>query len=331
MADNILSVSWFFKYQPKILEDYVFDDPIHESQVKEWLLSGSIPGNLLLSGPGGSGKSSLAALLINEFVKSQSDFKKIKSRSVAEIDDLESFVRSRPIKSKKKIILFEEIDKLSSTALTAMKDSLLENFQAHVTFIATTNYPNKLDHPLKTRFIHLGFEGKNIDGIINRCKDILTSEKVIFDLDQLSNFINKKYKLGIRNIITILQINSVNGRIDFSKIDTDIKASEDEIVINTLKIFEILLTSDNQNKKLILLNPLNSSIGQQFAHIQEIAQFSTDLYWDNVFIEIDNNVHYLPIKFLCSEYLENLDSKKLPSMHYISFLYKAIKSIIDLY
>lgn len=329
--NNILGVSWFYKHQPKVVEDYIFDTPIHEAQVKQWIIDGSIPGNLLLSGGGGTGKSSLAALLINEFIKSQTDFKKIRSRSVSEIDDLESFVRARPIKSKKKIILFEEIDKLSSTALTAMKDGLLENYQAHTTFIATTNYQNKLDHPLKTRFIHLSFEGGNIDGIISRCKAILTIENIIFNEEQLKDFINKKYKVGIRNLITILQVNSINNKIDFNTIDTEITTSEDEIVANAIKIFEILLSSDNQNKKLILLNPLSSSIAPQYAHISEIIQFSTDLSWENVFVEIDNNVCFLPIKHLCSEYLENLDSKKLPSMHFISFFYLAIKSIIDLY
>jgi DNA polymerase III delta prime subunit len=329
--NNILDVSWFYRYQPKVISDYVFDDIVHESQVKEWLNAGTIPGNLLLSGAGGAGKSSLAALLINEFIKSSADFKKIKSRSVSEIDDLESFIRSRPVKSKKKIVLFEEVDKLSSTALTALKDGLLENYQANVTFIATTNYPNKLDHPLKTRFVHLSFEGKNIEGIISRCKDILNLENIIFNEEHLKDFINRKYKVGIRNLITILQVNSINNKINFDAIDTEITTSEDEIITNTIKIFEILLASDLQNKKLILLNPLSSSIAPQYAHILEIIQFSTDLSWDSVFIEINNSVHFLPIKLLCSKYLENVENKKLPSMHFIAFLYEAIKSIIDLY
>jgi DNA polymerase III delta prime subunit len=328
---NILQTSWFMKHQPKVLSDYVFDDPVHESQVKEWIIAGSIPGNLLLSGPGGCGKSSLAALLINEFVKSQSDYKKIKSRSVAEIDELESFVRARPVKSKKKIVLFEEMDKLSSTALTTLKDGVLENFQQYATFIGTTNYANKLDHPLKTRFIHLSFEGSNIDGIIARCKNILILENIIFNEEDLKAFVNKKSKIGMRNLITLLQVNSVNNKIDFTNINVDITTSEDSIVTNTLKIFEILLNSDAQNKRLILLNPLSSSIQPQYAHILEIVQFSNDLSWEEIYIQISEKVHFLPIKSLCSKYVEDVANKKMPSMQFLSFLYETIKTILDIY
>lgn len=328
---NILNVSWFSRYQPKEISDYVFDDPMHENQVKQWLIDGAIPGNLLLSGSGGSGKSSLAAVLINSFIKSPHDFKRIKSRSVSEIDELESYVKARPVKSKKKLVLFEEIDKLSNVAITALKDGLLESYQNHVTFIATTNYANKLEPAFKTRFINLTFDSKNIDGIIRRCKDILNQEQIIFDEEQLKIFITKKHKIGLRNIITVLQINSINNKIDFNSIDQDITSSEDEIINNTLKIFEILLTSDNQNKRLILLNPLNSSIQPQYAHILEIIQFSTDMYWDNVFVQINEKIHFLPIKMQCSKYLETLDGKKMPHLHFIAFLYESIKTIIDLY
>lgn len=332
MSLELSNISWFAKYQPQKIEDYVFDDPIHEKQVLQWLKDGSIPGNLLLSGPPGCGKSSLASVLINSFITLGQDFKKIKSRSVQEIDELQTFVKSRPIQSKKKIVLLEEIDKLSNVSITTLKDSYLELYQANCTFIATTNYQNKIEPAFKTRFIHMSFAGKNIDGIFQKCKKILFSENIIFNEDELQKFVNAKYKVGLRNLITLLQVNSVNNKIDFGSIDQEIINSEESIIENTLAIYEILLNNNNtSDKKLILLSPLNSSVSKQYSEILQIIQFSQDLYWDHVYMQIYESVNYLPIKQLCAKYMDEVEFKKIPSIHFVSFIYESIKSIIDIY
>ena len=329
---TLANLSWFAKYQPQKIEDYVFDDPTHEAQISQWLKDGSVPGNLLLSGPPGTGKSALASVLIHDFIKVPNDFKKIKSRSVQEIDELQSFVKSRPIQSKKKIVLLEEIDKLSATSITTLKDAYLELYQSNTTFIATTNYPNKIEPAFKTRFIHMSFSGKNIEGVTRRCKDILISENVVFNEDDLKKFIENKHKLGLRNIITLLQVNSVNNKLDFNNINQEISNSEDDIINNTLSIYETLIKSNNINdKRLILFNPLSSSISSQYGFILQTIQFSQDLYWDNVFMEIYEKTSFLPIKHLAARYLDEVESKKIPSVHFIAFLYESIKTIIDLY
>jgi DNA polymerase III delta prime subunit len=331
MSQQILNISWFAKHQPKSISEYVFDDPTHEAQVNQWLTDGSVSGNLLLSGPAGTGKSSLASVLINAFIKIPQDFRKIKSRSVAEIDELQSFVKTRPIQSKKKIILLEEIDKLSPVSITTLKDAYLELYQGNCTFIATTNYPNKLEPAFKTRFIHMPFSGKNADGIFKRCKEVLTIENVIFDEDDLRKFINLKHKIGLRNILTVLQVNSINNKIDFANIDQEISNSEEDIVKNVLQIYNILLNSNGINKKLILLDPLKSSIANQYSSILQTVQFSQDLYWDNVFMEIYEQTQFLPIKMISSKYLETIEQKKIPSTHFVAFLYESINAIIEIY
>jgi DNA polymerase III delta prime subunit len=332
MLNELTNISWFAKYQPQKIEDYVFDDPIHETQVLQWLKDGTIPGNLLLSGPAGCGKSSLASVLIHAFIKAPNDFKKIKSRSVQEIDELQTFIKSKPVQSKKKIILLEEIDKLSNVSITTLKDSYLEMYQGNCIFIATTNYQNKIESAFKTRFIHMSFTGKNIEGIFQKCKNILILENVVFNEDNLKDFIFNKYKIGLRNLITLLQINSINHKIDFNSIDQEITNSEDDIVKYTLEIFTNLINNNNQNdKKLILFQPLNSSIGSQYNNIIQIVQFSNDLYWDNIYTQIYESVQYLPIKLLCAKYMEEVEYKKIPSTHFISFLYESIKTVLDLW
>ena len=55
---------WVEKYRPNSVEDYVFTDPIQKEQVQNWIAEESFP-HLLMSGDPGTGKTTLAKVLIN--------------------------------------------------------------------------------------------------------------------------------------------------------------------------------------------------------------------------------------------------------------------------
>lgn len=328
---TIQDISWFMKHKPLDLKNYVFETENQKQTVNQWFKNESIDGNILLYGPGGVGKTVLAELLIRRIIKSQYDLKRIRSRSVQEVDELFNWVQKTPVKSKKKVVYFEEFDKISGTAQTTLKDGLLESFQQYVSFVCTTNYANKLDPMLLSRFNNkFNLTGSNVEGITTRLSQILQIEHVTFDNEKLYQFVQNNHTIGLRNLITTLQVNSLNGKIDFDSIDDEVSNAEEIIVNNTLEILKYLLeTSDHNQKRLIMMQPLNSQIAKQYSEILETAQFSQDMHWETIFMMINDRVQFLPVKMLVSKYMENLETKKLPHLHYLSFLYETIKMVLE--
>jgi len=329
---DILNVSWFIKHQPKVIEDYVFDTESHKQIVEKIIETGVIPGNLLFSGPAGMGKSSLAALIIKNTIKSQVDYKHIKDRSVAAIDTLASWLNGRPVKSKKKVVLFEEMDKISGTASSTLKDGLLEKYQTNVAFIATSNFANKMDPALLSRFTHLPFTGTNVAGVTKRCEQILEIENINFDKDLLYEYIQKNYKMGLRNLITQLQTNSISGSLDFTTLTVESGSIETILVNETLTIFRYLLEggSTSTDKRTMLLNPMNSAIANQYSKIIETIQFTKDLNYESILEEIDQKCNFLPVKMVISNYIETIQYKKLPHLHFIAFIYESMKVLFEI-
>ena len=56
---------WVEKYRPSTVDGYVFVDQEQREQVTSWIQNKSIP-HLLFSGGPGTGKTTLAKMLINE-------------------------------------------------------------------------------------------------------------------------------------------------------------------------------------------------------------------------------------------------------------------------
>jgi hypothetical protein len=84
-------------------------------------------------------------------------------------------------------------------------------------------------------------------------------------------------------------------------------------------------------KKLVILNPLNSPIATYYSNITELAQFnSDDIDWNHVFTLLNKHIHFLPIKIIINKYINDLDNKRIPYLHYESFMYEIIKTVLEI-
>ena len=88
---------WVEKYRPQTVDGYVFVDQAQREQVDSWIQAKSIP-HLLLSGAAGTGKTTLAKMLINELGTDEYDVMwangSKEARKIEWVDKLISFCQT---------------------------------------------------------------------------------------------------------------------------------------------------------------------------------------------------------------------------------------------
>lgn len=330
--------SWMMKYRASSIDEYIFDDEHQKQQVCSWIKSGRIPGNLLLFGPKGTGKSNLKMLLINNILvqpgAQRFDLKIIQSRKVKAIDEFEEsgWLTKSVQRSTQKIVLMEEIDKCSKEAQGQLKDGLLEKYQSTTAFICTTNHINKIDDALISRFnFRYNLKASNREGIIKRLCYILLQENVIYNEQELKDYVINNPTIGIRDLINNLQCAVFDNNLSFSNIKA-VKSQEEQSIIDlTMNIINFLLYSaDHQTRMHALITPIKTPIKNWYSQLLEVLEYNSELDYDIIYRDIATKIEFLPVKKVCSQYLEHYEVKRDKGLHFIAFIYEAIKSLIDL-
>ena len=138
---------WVESYRPKKIEDYVWIDEHQKHMVENWVKEKSIP-HLLLSGGAGTGKTTLAKVLINELELESADVLMINASRNNSVEDVRNkitnFGQTMPF-GEFKVILLDEADYLSPNAQAALR-GVMEQYQHVLRFIITCNYPQKIMH-----------------------------------------------------------------------------------------------------------------------------------------------------------------------------------------
>ena len=327
------SISWFERFRPTTVNEIVFSSEEHKNLIKSWIDNERIPGNVLLSGPAGTGKTTTSIVLIKSLIKNQSDLCRIKSRSVSDIDDkIVPFIVKKPLGSKSKIVYIEELDRMSRQAFAQLKEDLMEKYQEWVSFICCTNYPKRIDTALRSRFtFQIEFQSVNLAGIKSRLELILKSENAKFDQNNLDSFIEKNYRHGLRNLINSLQVSFIsnNGTINFDELEKNLNI-EDNIVSHMLQMTEkIMVTTDPSSRKSCLINPLNSIIAKEYSAFTALCHNNYDIDYSNIFERLMDTIKYVPLQGVISKYAEEIEMKKYPYMHLIACFYEMIKCALE--
>ena len=206
---------WVEKYRPSTVDGYVFVDQTQREQVEQWIRDGSIP-HLMLSGSAGTGKTTLAKLLINELGVDEHDVLYAngskEARKVEWVDRLISFCQTMPF-GEFKIVLIDEADYMNPNSVQPALRNLMEDYSQTVRFILTCNYPHKIIAPLHSRCQGFHITKTDHTEFTARAATVLVTEGVEFDLDVLDTYVKATYP-DLRKCLNLLQPNSQDGRLN---------------------------------------------------------------------------------------------------------------------
>jgi len=205
---------WVEKYRPKTVDGYVFVDQAQREQVDAWIRDGSIP-HLMLSGSAGTGKTTLAKLLINELGVDEYDVMYAngskEARKVEWVDKLISFCQTMPF-GDFKVVLIDEADYMNPNSVQPALRNLMEDYSQTVRFILTCNYPHKIIAPIHSRCQGFHIARTDHTEFTARAATVLVSEGVEFDLDVLDSYVKATYP-DLRKCLNLLQPNSQSDQL----------------------------------------------------------------------------------------------------------------------
>ena len=223
------------KYRPNTLDNYIGNQHL-KSKVKHYLESGDLP-HLLLYGKAGTGKTTLAKLLVKNI---DCDYLYINASDENNVETVRTKVKdfASTIGFKDmKVIILDECDYITPNAQAALRN-LMETFSKHCRFILTCNYVERIIDPIQSRCQSFQIIPPSKNEVAKHLHNIMVSENIIDKVEDIKILVESGYP-DIRRVINSAQRNVVNGQL---KLDTT------SIIQNDYKL-KLLKILETQNKK----------------------------------------------------------------------------------
>lgn len=224
---------WVEVYRPTKIKDCVLTDMVRE-QANGFVTKGTMP-NLMLSGPAGTGKTTLAKALCSEM---NYEWLMINGSDEGKLIDtlrnkIKNFATSVSFTERRKVVIIDEADYIPPETQAALR-SFIEQYSSNCGFIFTCNFPNRLMEAIHSRCTCIDFtiphseKNEITKQIYKRAASILKKEEIQFDKNTLAVLVTKFFP-DFRRLINELQRYSAGGSID-SEVLSLVKSSISELL-----------------------------------------------------------------------------------------------------
>ena len=233
---DIKNSLWVEKYRPSNLDSYIGNEHL-KSKVKVYLESGDLP-HLLLYGRAGTGKTTLAKLLVNNI---DCDYLYINASDENSVDVVREKVKNFASTlgfADMKVIILDECDYITPNAQAALRN-LMETFSKSCRFILTCNYVERIIDPIQSRCQSFQIIPPDRKEVAVHLNNILTKESVTSDIEDIVTIVNSGFP-DLRRVINAAQRQVVDNKL---VIDEGMSIQNDYKV----QVLEILKTQDKKN------------------------------------------------------------------------------------
>ena len=258
---------WVEKYRPTTLDTYIGNEHL-KSKVSVYLESGDLP-HLLLYGKAGTGKTTLAKLLVNNI---ECDYMYINASDENSVDTVRNKVRgfaSTMGFKDYKIIILDECDYITPNAQAALRN-LMETFSKHCRFMLTCNFVERIIDPIQSRCQSFQVIPPSKKEVALHIHNILKEESIASKMDDVAGLVNAGYP-DIRRVINSCQRQCVDGMLVVDKqslVESDYK----------MKLLEIIKTQDKKDAFKNVRKLLADSQVTDFAELYKLMYDEVDSY-----------------------------------------------------
>ena len=258
---------WVEKYRPTTLDTYIGNEHL-KSKVSVYLESGDLP-HLLLYGKAGTGKTTLAKLLVNNI---ECDYMYINASDENSVDTVRNKVRgfaSTMGFKDYKIIILDECDYITPNAQAALRN-LMETFSKHCRFILTCNFVERIIDPIQSRCQSFQVIPPSKKEVAVHMTNILKEEGIASKVDDIAGLVNAGYP-DIRRVINSCQRQCVDGMLVVDKqslVESDYK----------MKLMEIIKKENKKDAFKNVRKLLADSQVTDFAELYKLMYDEVDSY-----------------------------------------------------
>jgi len=277
---------WVEQYRSKTLDEYVGNEQLKQI-VSKYIANNDLQ-NLLLYGTPGTGKTTLAKLIVNNFDCDYLYINASDERGIDTIrDKVQGFASSASFKPIK-IVILDEADFLTIQAQASLRN-IIETYSRTTRFILTCNYLERIIDPLQSRCQVLKITPPSKKDVARHVAVILDKEEINYELDDLVLVVNKHYP-DVRKILNTCQVNTVEGKLTIDKALIASNSYTDAI----LKELKSANKNSFKNIRQILADSNLSDFDEIYRFLYDnLDEYTTDgVQQAMIIIEIENYMYH---------------------------------------